>query len=138
MRYNLLHCDLSLLPCQTYFNNCPSLQVAIKLHFEATEIAAECVHDLPISGCAAVLTLHSADGTCRTHAITVLDGLLFDSDQPEPLVITDENLSRCMGVEYGGIVRGYLLEPQAARGAAPSRMAQRRAAKRAARKAGGK
>ena len=48
----------------------------------------------------------------RTHAVTVLHGLLFDSAQPKPLPLTPENLETCIGHPYSGdIVRGYQFEP---------------------------
>ena len=63
-----------------------------------------------------LLQLKSSDGTIRSHAVTVFGGRLFDSAEPEPLQLTSENLTRCLGAEYGGIVRGYyfVAQPKAA------------------------
>ena len=59
-----------------------------------------------------LLQLKSSDGTARAHAVTVFNGRLLDSAEPEPLLLTRENLSHCLGAEYGGIVRGYAFVPQ--------------------------
>ena len=37
---------------------------------------------------------------------------IFDSIESAPLPLTRENLSHCLGVPYGGIVRGYAFVPQ--------------------------
>ena len=48
----------------------------------------------------------------RTHVVTVLRGLLFDSAQPEPLPLTRANLDTCIGGPYSGdVVRGYRFVP---------------------------
>ena len=49
----------------------------------------------------------------RTHAVTVLSKLIFDHNEPEPLVLNPANLMRCIGAPYSGdVVRGYRFEPQ--------------------------
>jgi hypothetical protein len=56
--------------------------------------------------------LKSVDGTCRSHAITTYAGMIFDSAEPDPLPLSRENLSHVLGVEYGGVVGGYVFVPQ--------------------------
>lgn len=58
-----------------------------------------------------LLHTKSDDDTVRTHAITVMRGLIFDSEQPRPLALTRANLDLSLGVPYGGIVRGYRFTP---------------------------
>lgn len=105
-------------------------QVAENSGYKVHCIGAACALDLPFSMSAMLITLKSLDGTCSSHAITVLGGRIFDWAEPEPLELTRENLTRVMGVEYGSITRGYLLEPRATPVPGGSRKARRRANKR--------
>ena len=41
-----------------------------------------------------LLQLKSIDGASRTHAVSVYGGYLFDSAEPEPLLLTPDNLTR--------------------------------------------
>jgi len=70
---------------------------ARKVHANALEVEAEHPTLLQVS---------------RTHVLAILGRLLFDSNEPEPLPLTRENLARCIGAPYGGaVVRGYAFVP---------------------------
>jgi len=44
----------------------------------------------------------------RTHALTLMSGMIFDYAEARPLPLTRENLTRCIGAPYADIaVRGY-------------------------------
>jgi hypothetical protein len=74
---------------------------ARKVHVNALEFQAEHPTLLQVS---------------RTHVLAILGRLLFDSNEPEPLLITPENLARCIGAPYGdAVVRGYEFVPQTAK-----------------------
>ena len=46
----------------------------------------------------------------RTHAVTIMGGMIFDYAEAKPLPLTRENLTRCIGAPYDGAeVRGYEL-----------------------------
>lgn len=82
-----------------------------RCNYEPQKVKETCALNLK-DEYATLLTLKSIDGTFRSHAITVFNGLIFDSVEPTPLPLTRENLTRCLGTEYGGIVRGYRFVPQ--------------------------
>ena len=70
---------------------------AHKVHASALEVEAEHPTLLQVS---------------RTHVLAILGRLLFDSNEPEPLPLTRENLAHCIGAPYGGaVVRGYAFVP---------------------------
>ena len=81
-------------------------------HYKVGKLKVTCALQVDPS-VVCVMLLKSVDGTCRQHAVATYGGMLHDSAQPEPLGITPENLSQCLGVEYGGVVRGYWFEKQA-------------------------
>ena len=58
-----------------------------------------------------LLQLKSANGTFRQHAVCIYNHFLFDSNEG-CLPLTKDNLSHCLGVHYGGVVRGYALVKQ--------------------------
>ena len=88
-------------------------------HYYASKLEAACALDVDPT-VVALLQLKSSDCTTRTHAVTIHDGLLFDSAEDEALPLTRDNLSRVLGAEYGGVVRGYILVPQPAKRATGS------------------
>ena len=88
-------------------------QVMRKCNYEARPVQEKCALDIPTSENPVLVTLKAWDGTCRTHAITLRRGHIFDSAYRNPLPLTRDNLTRCLGVPYGGIVRGYAFVPQA-------------------------
>jgi hypothetical protein len=70
---------------------------ARKVHANALEVEAEHPTLLQVS---------------RTHVLAILGRHLFDSNEPEPLPLTRENLTRCIGAPYGdGVARGYAFVP---------------------------
>ena len=81
-------------------------------HYKVGKLKVTCALQVDPS-VVCVMLLKSVDGTCRQHAVATYGGMLHDSAQPEPLDITPENLSQCLGVEYGGVVRGYWFDKQA-------------------------
>ena len=46
------------------------------------------------------------------HSVSLYKGLIFDSAEREPLPLTVENLTHCLGAEYEGIKRGYYFVQQ--------------------------
>jgi hypothetical protein len=79
--------------------------------YEARGLKAKCALAVDPAH-VSLLQLKSVDGTIRSHAVTVFGSLLFDSAESEPLELSRENLTRCLGAEYGGVVRGYYFVPQ--------------------------
>jgi site-specific DNA-cytosine methylase len=82
-----------------------------KCNYESRKVKVGCAM-LIDPNIPALVTLKSVDGTCRSHAVTVYRRLIFDAAESSPLPLTVENLSHCLGVPYGGIVRGYAFVPQ--------------------------
>ena len=83
-----------------------TLALSMKLHAPKVHLnALECTVEHP--------TLLQVS---RTHAVTLLGNLIFDYNEPAPLVRTAANLARCIGAPYSGdIVRGYMFMPQLAK-----------------------
>ena len=80
------------------------------------------------------LTLSLSPLTCpfRTHAVTVLRGLVFDANEAEPLPLTHDALRRCVGGEYVDAVhRGYEFVPHARKRKAAGESEPRKAARAA-------
>ena len=91
---------------------CAAVDVVGRLcHYDARKLKASCALEVD-PAVVALLQLKSADGTIRTHAVATHDGWLLDSIETAPLPLTRENLTRALGAEYGGIVRGYFFVPQ--------------------------
>ena len=80
-------------------------------HYKACTVKVKCALAVD-PAYVSLLQLKSSDGSARAHAVAVFNGRLLDSAEPEPLLLTRENLSHCLGAEYGGIVRGYAFVPQ--------------------------
>ena len=75
---------------------------ARKIHTNALEVMADYPVLLQVSRTHVVAIWRS--NTC----VRAEDGLIFDSNEPVPLALTHENLSRCIGAPYSGdVVRGY-------------------------------
>ena len=87
-------------------------EVALRCNYEPRRVTETCALAIGYDECPALVTLKSTDGTCRSHAVTLLRGLIFDSAEPAPLALSREHLTRCLGVPYGGVVRGYRFVPQ--------------------------
>lgn len=87
-------------------------------HYDARSITVDCALGVDPAS-VSLLKLKSKDGTIRTHALTIYDGCIFDSAEAEPLPLTVENLSRCLGAPYGGIIKkaSYYFVKQVAKGA---------------------
>ena len=86
--------------------------LGVSQNYEPQKIKGGCALDMATLDHVVLLQLRSSDGTCRAHAVALLRGLIYDSAQPEPLPLTRANLTECLGVEYGGVVRGYQFVPQ--------------------------
>ena len=91
---------------------CAAIDVVGRLcHYDAPKLKVTCALEVDPTF-VALLLLKSSDGTMRTHAVATHGGCLLDSNEPAPLPLTRESLTRALGAVYGGVVRGYYFVPQ--------------------------